>query len=172
MIQKIKEHILQSLDKAGVLRISAGGGAVSSQHTFRRGGTALIPESLNVNGHSLPLLSALIAAAVAPNFAIRTSEKSLRTSQDKVRLPEFIQTFFGAEPCRSADLRHPPLECQLAQEREGGRPPGHGLEAALRVRREEQDWRCRRQGRWSDVPSWHDKGALFLPVVPTGEDAS
>ncbi|KAK4698816.1 hypothetical protein P7C70_g7454, partial [Phenoliferia sp. Uapishka_3] len=83
MIQKIKEHILQSLDKAGVLRISAGGSAVPSHHTFRRGGTALIPESLNVNGNSLPLLSALIAAAVAPNFAIRTSEKSLRTSQDK-----------------------------------------------------------------------------------------
>lgn len=54
---------------------------------FRRGGTALIPESLNVNGNSLPLLSALIAAAVAPNFAIRTSEKSLRTSQDKVSSP-------------------------------------------------------------------------------------
>lgn len=84
MIQKIKEHILQSLDKAGVLRISAGGTAVGNQGTFRRGGSARIPESLNVNGDSLPLLSALIAAAVAPNFAIRTSEKSLRTSQDKV----------------------------------------------------------------------------------------
>ena len=86
MIQKIKEHILQSLDKAGVLRISAGGVAVSAPpgRNFRRGGSALIPESLNVNGNSLPLLSALIAAAVAPNFAIKISEKALRTSQDKV----------------------------------------------------------------------------------------
>ncbi|KAI5476262.1 hypothetical protein MNV49_007899 [Pseudohyphozyma bogoriensis] len=82
MIQKIKEHLLQSLDKAGVLRISAGGTAAPPL-PFRRGGTALIPESLNVNGNSLPLLSALIATAVAPNFAIRVSEKSLRTSQDK-----------------------------------------------------------------------------------------
>jgi hypothetical protein len=86
MIQKIKEHILQSLDKAGVLHVSGGGNAVTGHPgNFRRGGTTLIPESLNVNGDSLPLLSALIAAAVAPNFAIRTSEKSLRTSQDKVR---------------------------------------------------------------------------------------
>lgn len=90
MIQKIKDHILQSLDKAGVLRISAGGSSSTNQPMFRRGGTALIPESLNVNGQSLPLLSALIAAAVAPNFAIRTSEKSLRTSQDKVRLFVFV----------------------------------------------------------------------------------
>lgn len=88
MIQKIKEHILQSLDKAGVLRISAGGEVADSRVSFRRGGTAQIPESLNVNGDSLPLLSALIAAAVAPNFAIRTSEKTLRTSQDKVRLTQ------------------------------------------------------------------------------------
>lgn len=89
MIQKIKEHILQSLDKAGVLRVSGGGNVVSSRpgSTFRRGGSAIIPESLNVNGHSLPLLSALIAAALAPNFAIRISEKALRTSQDKVRSP-------------------------------------------------------------------------------------
>lgn len=79
MIQKIKEHILQSLDKVGVLQISAGGTALPVQ-SFRRGGSAQIPDSLNVNGDSLPLLSALIAAAVAPNFAIRTSEKALRTS--------------------------------------------------------------------------------------------
>lgn len=86
MIQKIKEHILQSLDKAGVLRVSGGGGVVPGRpgSNFRRGGHAIIPESLNVNGNSLPLLSALIAAAVAPNFAIRISEKALRTSQDKV----------------------------------------------------------------------------------------
>lgn len=91
MIQKIKEHLLQSLDKAGVLRISAGG--ASSHVSFRRGGTSLIPESLNVNGKSLPLLSALIAAAVAPNFAIRISEKSLRTSQDKVIVLPFGRWF-------------------------------------------------------------------------------
>ena len=35
MIQKIKEHILQSLDKAGVLRISAGGSASTNQEIGR-----------------------------------------------------------------------------------------------------------------------------------------
>ncbi|KAK4052988.1 hypothetical protein OIO90_004112 [Microbotryomycetes sp. JL221] len=87
LIQKIKEHILQSLDKAGALSISAGGEAVTGVpgSTFRRGRNIsnVIPESLNVNGHSLPLLSALVATALAPNFAIRVSEKSLRTQQDK-----------------------------------------------------------------------------------------
>lgn len=92
MIQKIKEHILQSLDKAGVLRISAGGNAMdNTPQGFRRGGLAAIPASLNVNGESLPLLSALIATAVAPNFAIRTSEKSFSTSQDKVRFIPITQ---------------------------------------------------------------------------------
>lgn len=47
MIQKIKEHILQSLDKAGVLSVSAGGRGMDNQVSFRRGGTALIPASLN-----------------------------------------------------------------------------------------------------------------------------
>lgn len=47
MIQKIKEHILQSLDKAGVLSVSAGGTAMRGQPSFRRGGPSLIPESLN-----------------------------------------------------------------------------------------------------------------------------
>ena len=32
------------------------------------------------------MIPAMIATAVAPNFAIRISEKALRTSQDKVRL--------------------------------------------------------------------------------------
>ncbi|GAA5843294.1 hypothetical protein JCM11251_007280 [Rhodosporidiobolus azoricus] len=85
LIQKIKDHLVSSLDRAGVLQIS-GGGQAAPQPFFRggRGGrNAVIPAHLNENGHSLPLLSALIAAALAPNFAIRISEKSLRTSQDK-----------------------------------------------------------------------------------------
>ncbi|GAA5942994.1 uncharacterized protein JCM15063_006271 [Sporobolomyces koalae] len=83
LIQKIKEHLLSSLDRAGVLQIS-GGGAQTPQPFFRgRRSQATIPAHLNQNGHSLPLLSALIATAVAPNFAIRVSEKSLRTIQDK-----------------------------------------------------------------------------------------
>ncbi|GAA5985608.1 hypothetical protein JCM11641_004989 [Rhodosporidiobolus odoratus] len=85
LIQKIKDHLVSSLDRAGVLQIS-GGGQQAPQPRFGgrfRGRHAVIPPHLNENGHSLPLLSALIAAALAPNFAIRVSEKGLRTSQDK-----------------------------------------------------------------------------------------
>ncbi|GAA5951587.1 hypothetical protein JCM10213_005411 [Rhodosporidiobolus nylandii] len=85
LIQKIKDHLVSSLDRAGVLQIS-GGGQTAPAPPFFRGGrnrNPIIPAHLNENGHSLPLLSALIAAALAPNFAIRISEKSLRTSQDK-----------------------------------------------------------------------------------------
>lgn len=144
MIQKIKEHILQSLDKVGVLQISAGGTAVASTTNFRRGGSSVIPDSLNVNGDSLPLLSALIAAAVAPNFAIRTSEKSLRTSQDKVSTIFHSSTVLHTDVA-SIDLCDPPVECQLEEERRGSsRYARHSPETALRVRREEQDRRCRR----------------------------
>ncbi|GAA5869564.1 hypothetical protein JCM1840_004460 [Sporobolomyces johnsonii] len=89
LIQKIKDHLLSSLDRAGVLQISGGGRSQPTPQPFFRGGRGprgqqvVIPPHLNENGHSLPLLSALIATAVAPNFAIRISEKSLRTSQDK-----------------------------------------------------------------------------------------
>ncbi|KAK4048803.1 hypothetical protein OIV83_004569 [Microbotryomycetes sp. JL201] len=85
LIAKVREHILQSLDKAGVLSISGGRDAISARpgSTFRRNREATVPESLNVNGDSLPLLSALVATALAPNFAIRVSEKSLKTQQDK-----------------------------------------------------------------------------------------
>ncbi|BGP51359.1 hypothetical protein JCM10450v2_007297 [Rhodotorula kratochvilovae] len=88
LINKIKDHLLSSLDRAGVLQISAGGAQAQAQPMpFGRGrfarGPVVIPPQLNENGNSLPLLSALIATAVAPNFAIRISEKALRTSQDK-----------------------------------------------------------------------------------------
>ncbi|GAA6053256.1 hypothetical protein JCM3770_002681 [Rhodotorula araucariae] len=88
LINKIKDHLLSSLDRAGVLQISAGGAqAQQAPLPFGRGrfarGPVVIPPQLNENGNSLPLLSALIATAVAPNFAIRISEKALRTSQDK-----------------------------------------------------------------------------------------
>ena len=77
-IKQVKKSLLQSLDQTGVIAVSAGG-AVSR---LRRRDE--VPEELNVNGNSLPLLAALIAMASAPNFAIRTSEKACRTAQDKV----------------------------------------------------------------------------------------
>jgi HrpA-like RNA helicase len=77
-IKQVKGSLLQSLDQAGVIAVSAGG-------TVTRIGRQLqVPPQLNEHGNSLPLLAALIAMASAPNFAIRTSEKSCRTAQDKV----------------------------------------------------------------------------------------
>lgn len=77
-IKQVKQSLLQSLDKAGVIAVSAGG------MVDRIGRYGSIPPALNENNESLPMLAALIATAAAPNFAIRTSEKTCRTWQDKV----------------------------------------------------------------------------------------
>ncbi|KAF6766020.1 DEAH box polypeptide 36 [Ephemerocybe angulata] len=77
MIQKIKQHLLQALDNAGVLEVSAGGNA-------RRTDRLSVPPELNTNGESLPLLAGLIAIASQPKFAVRTGEKTLRTENDKM----------------------------------------------------------------------------------------
>ncbi|KAJ7706180.1 P-loop containing nucleoside triphosphate hydrolase protein [Mycena rosella] len=85
-IQKIKTHLLQALFRAGVIDVSAGGSAGGSG----MGPAGLharnmhVPPELNQNGKSLPLLGALIAIASQPKFAIRSGEKSFRTSQDKL----------------------------------------------------------------------------------------
>ncbi|WWC58777.1 uncharacterized protein I303_101321 [Kwoniella dejecticola CBS 10117] len=76
-IKQVKGSLLQSLDQVGVIAVSAGG-AVS-----RIGRRLTVPKELDEHGNSLPLLAALIAMANAPNFALRTSEKTCRTSQDK-----------------------------------------------------------------------------------------
>lgn len=82
MIQKIKGHLLQSLYHAGVIDVSAGGGVYTAPGRRRE---AAVPEELNRNGESLPLLSALIAIASQPKFAVRTGNMSYRTAQDKVK---------------------------------------------------------------------------------------
>ncbi|KAK4683833.1 small subunit ribosomal protein S24e, partial [Tremellales sp. Uapishka_1] len=76
-IKQVKGSLLQSLDQAGVIAVSAGG------KVARIGRQLQVPAQLNEHGSSLPMLAALIAMASAPNFAIRTSEKMCRTSQDK-----------------------------------------------------------------------------------------
>ncbi|KAJ7597041.1 P-loop containing nucleoside triphosphate hydrolase protein [Mycena floridula] len=81
MIEKIKKHILQSLYTAGVLQVSAGGGLVNNGMHARQ---LTVPPEMNVNGKSLPLLAALIASASQPKFAIRATEKGLRTQQEKM----------------------------------------------------------------------------------------
>ncbi|EKM61046.1 uncharacterized protein PHACADRAFT_247373 [Phanerochaete carnosa HHB-10118-sp] len=83
MIQKIKSHILQSLYDIGVIEVSASGTA-AVRPTRSRGSVLTVPAELNKNGSSLPLLAALISIAVQPKFAVRSSDKTYRTSQDKV----------------------------------------------------------------------------------------
>ncbi|KAK7064230.1 adaptin N terminal region-domain-containing protein [Favolaschia claudopus] len=73
MVQKIKGHLLQSLFRAGVI-----------DRPSYRPRTLSVPPALNINGNSQPLLAALIAIASQPKFAIRTGERSFRTSQDKL----------------------------------------------------------------------------------------
>ncbi|KAJ6519821.1 P-loop containing nucleoside triphosphate hydrolase protein [Mycena sanguinolenta] len=82
MIQKVKGHLLQSLFRAGVIDVSAGGRAAAGPPTGPR--TVSVPPALNVNGDSQPLLAALIAIASQPKFAVRSGERSFRTSQDKL----------------------------------------------------------------------------------------
>jgi small subunit ribosomal protein S24e len=82
MVDRIKKQLLTSLQHAGVLGVSAGGG-VEPLGTRRRGPIA-VPAELNKHGDSQPLLAALIAIASQPKFAIRTSENAFRTQLDKV----------------------------------------------------------------------------------------
>ncbi|KAJ7492616.1 hypothetical protein FB451DRAFT_1078824 [Mycena latifolia] len=79
-IQKIKVHLLQALYRAGIINVS-GGGIPSGPQATRN---LEIPPDLNQNGNSLPLLGALIAIASQPKFAVRSGERSFRTSQDKL----------------------------------------------------------------------------------------
>ncbi|KAJ7634307.1 P-loop containing nucleoside triphosphate hydrolase protein [Mycena polygramma] len=73
-IQKIKNHLAPGF----VPRWPTG------PPTGPRNMLMQVPPALNVNGDSQPLLAALIAIASQPKFAIRTGEKSFRTSQDKM----------------------------------------------------------------------------------------
>lgn len=77
-ILQVKTHLLSSLRRAGVLAIS-GGGESNNRHRHQIG----IPPQLNKNADSLPLLAALIAVAVAPNFAVRKSTKVMATEKDR-----------------------------------------------------------------------------------------
>ena len=83
LIQQVRDHLIQSLNRSGALKISGGGRDIYLQRNAL--GRVIIPAELNVNGQSLPLLTALIATAVAPNFAIRKTAMLLRTPQDPVR---------------------------------------------------------------------------------------
>ncbi|KAF8509803.1 P-loop containing nucleoside triphosphate hydrolase protein [Gautieria morchelliformis] len=79
MMQKIKGQLLHSLYQAGVIDVSAGGtlGHIPANRDH-------VPPQLNTNGDSLPLLSALIATASQPKFALRLNDRCYRTARDKI----------------------------------------------------------------------------------------
>lgn len=94
-IAQVREHLLSSLDRAGVLAVSAGGSAAPLNLPRRRfGGPSRasdieVPAELNTNAGSESLLAALIAVAVAPNFAVRKSKRLMATHMDRVSLTMF-----------------------------------------------------------------------------------
>ncbi|WFD31604.1 RNA helicase [Malassezia sp. CBS 17886] len=79
-IQQVKQNLFQSLEKADVIKVIRSSTAAVPR--YRRRVRETDPE-FNTNAKSTPLLCALIAVAMSPNFAIRSGERSLRTSQDK-----------------------------------------------------------------------------------------
>ena len=103
LTQKIKGHLLQALYHAGVIDVSAGGFVNSSSKAMG------VPPELNANSDSLPLLAALIAIASQPKFAIRTGERTYRTSQDKVGMKNWTHPYYHSEyflPFRQLSSTH------------------------------------------------------------------
>ncbi|KAF8308056.1 P-loop containing nucleoside triphosphate hydrolase protein [Clavulina sp. PMI_390] len=87
-VAKVKYALLQALQTSGILGIANGGRRVEIKNGDPRGGSKetqfVVPRELNGNADSLSMLGALIAIGSQPNFAMRTSEKSFRTFQDKM----------------------------------------------------------------------------------------
>lgn len=85
LIQKVKGHLLHALYRAGVIEVSAGGQFSGSMNMEVAARNLIVPNALNANSDSLPLLTALIAVACQPKFGVRSGERTYRTSTDKVR---------------------------------------------------------------------------------------
>ena len=89
LIQKIKGQLLQSLYRAGVIDVSAGGQVDGSSYDGSIKNLR-IPPALDTNRNSFPLLVALIAIALQPRFGVRVGEKTYRTSNDRVLINFFF----------------------------------------------------------------------------------
>ncbi|PPQ80799.1 hypothetical protein CVT25_001924 [Psilocybe cyanescens] len=113
MIQKIKAHLLQALYRAGVIGVSAGGALanVDANNVAIKG--LIVPPALNTNRDSFPLLTALITIASQPKFGVRTSERSFRTSTDKVAAIHPSSVNHPKKMSESVMENSPPNEKQL-----------------------------------------------------------
>lgn len=78
-IQQVKESLFQSLEKANVFRVIKQSNTAPAR--FRRR-VRITDKEFNIHASSTALLSAMIAVSLS-NFAVRTGERSYRTSQDK-----------------------------------------------------------------------------------------
>lgn len=90
-IRQVKEHLYKSLESLKLTEFLTSDPAlnkakVGSQDKAKnlRKGELVIPDYLNVNAHSKPMLAALIAMSCSPNFALRTGDRNHRTAAEKV----------------------------------------------------------------------------------------
>lgn len=80
---QVKEQLFETLRAEGILSAVLSPTEDSRASTSRRSDIFISMPELNVNSTSLPLLTALLAMSSTPKFAMRTKEKTFRTSQDK-----------------------------------------------------------------------------------------
>ena len=98
LIHKMKGQVLQSLYRAGVIEVSAGGQVDGSGYDGSTK-TLKVPPALDKNRNSYPLLVALIAIASQPRFGIRVGEKTFRTSNDRVLIKTPFLIIYLTEYC-------------------------------------------------------------------------
>ena len=82
-IQRTKGYLLRSLYHADVITASMGRQGAWTE----KGREVTVPQELDINRESTPLLVALISAASRPKFAVRAGYNMHRTSQDDVMYP-------------------------------------------------------------------------------------
>lgn len=113
-IEKVKNHLLKALYDVGVIDISGGGSLPYVPPGARSRDLPVIPQQLNENGESLPLLAALISIACQPKFAIRTGERTYRTAVDKVSCG--CTSFERVSTDGPEGRDHPPVERESPEE--------------------------------------------------------
>ncbi|TIA86953.1 hypothetical protein E3P99_03496 [Wallemia hederae] len=87
-IRQVKEHLYKSLESLKLTEFLTADpvlnkAKVTAEKARARKGELLIPEYLNTNAHSKPMLAALIAMSCSPNFALRTGDRNHRTAAEK-----------------------------------------------------------------------------------------
>ncbi|TIA95877.1 hypothetical protein E3P96_03739, partial [Wallemia ichthyophaga] len=87
-IRQVKEHLYKSLESLKLTDFMTADPAlnkskIGAEKLRARRGELIVPEYLNTNARSKPLLAALIAMSCSPNFALRTGDRNHRTAAEK-----------------------------------------------------------------------------------------